>query len=122
MNRLICAREYKLSARFGTLKNQNNINNFYNTNILNTNIINISIGCLLGDAHIGECGDDKAFITFEQTIKHKDYILFLYQKLKNNGINLYDIKYYTRKDFRYNSINNSIYFKTYNLELLKVLY
>jgi hypothetical protein len=86
---------------------------------MNSNIKNILIGCLLGDAHIGKYGDDKAFITFEQTIKHKDYIMFIYQNLKDNGINLYDIKYYTRNDYRYNSINNSIYFKTYNLELLK---
>jgi len=77
------------------------------------------IGCLLGDAHIGKFSNDKAFITFEQTIKHKNYIMYLYKKLKYNGINLYDIKYYTRKDSRNNSINNSIYFKTYNLELLK---
>jgi len=48
-------------------------------------------------------------------------MIFLYKNLKDNGINLYDIKYYTRKDSRYNSINNSIYFKTYNLKLLKPL-
>jgi len=64
LNRLICAREYKLSARFGTLKNHNDINNFYNANIINSNINNILIGCLLGDAYIGKCGEDKAFITF----------------------------------------------------------
>ena len=78
---------------------------------MNSNIKNILIGCLLGDAHVGKCGDDKAFITFEQTIKHKDYIIFIYQNLKDKGINLHDIKYYTRKDSRYNNINNSIYFK-----------
>jgi LAGLIDADG DNA endonuclease family len=110
-----------LSARFGTLKNQNDINNFSNANIINSNINNILIGCLSGYAHIGKCINDKAFITFEQTIKHKDYMIFLYKNLKDNGINLYDIKYYTIKDSRYNSINNSIYFKTYNLELLKPL-
>jgi hypothetical protein len=88
---------------------------------MNSNIKNILIGCLLGDAHVGKYGDNKAFITFEQTIKHKDYMIFLYKNLKDNSINLYDIKYYTRKDSRYNSINNSIYFKTYNLELLKPL-
>jgi LAGLIDADG DNA endonuclease family protein len=108
-----------LSARFGTLKNHNEINNFFNTNIINNNVKSILIGCLLGDAHIGKCGNDKAFITFEQTIKHKNYIMFIYQNLKDNGISLYNIKYYNRKDYRYNSINNSIYFKTYNLELLK---
>lgn len=86
---------------------------------MNSNINNLLIGCLLGDAHIRKCGDDKAFITFEQTIKHKDYIIFIYQYLKDNSINLYGIKYYTKKDSRYISINNYIYFKTYNLELLK---
>lgn len=43
---------------------------------------NMLIGCLLGDAHIGVSGGDKAFITFEQTTKHKDYIMFIYQTLK----------------------------------------
>ena len=94
------------------------MNNFSNSNI-NNEVKDMLIGCLLGDAHIGKLSNDKAFITFEQTIKHKDYIMCIYQKLKDNGVNLYDIKYYTRKDYRYNSINESIYFKTYNLELLK---
>jgi len=48
-------------------------------------------------------------------------MIFLYKNFKDNGINLYDINYYTRKDSRYNNINNSIYFKTYNLKLLKPL-
>ena len=112
-----------MSARFGTLENHNNKNNISNANIIN-NILNndfksILIGSLLGDAHIRKFKEDKAFITFEQTIEHKDYIMFIYNKLKENSISLYDIKYYTRKDYRYNSINKSIYFKTYNLELLK---
>jgi len=76
------------------------------------------IGCILGDAHIGKVGDNKAFITFEQTIKHEDYILDIYDKLKKSGIDLHDIKYYSRKDSRYNSLNKSIYLKTYNSELL----
>jgi hypothetical protein len=76
------------------------------------------IGCILGDAHIRRVGDNKGFMTFEQTIKHKDYIIDIYDKLKKSDIKLHDIKYYSRKDSRYNNINNSIYFKTYNLELL----
>jgi hypothetical protein len=104
-----------LSARFGTLKNHTDINNISNNDIIKSMLI----GCLLGDAHIGKYGNNKAFITFEQSIKHKDYIMFIYQKLKDNGINLYDLKYYFRKDSRYNSINSSIYFKTHNLESLK---
>lgn len=67
MNRLICAREYKLSARFGTLRET-----------LKSNIKDMLIGCILGDAHIGKVGKDKGFITFEQTIKHKDYVIDIY--------------------------------------------
>jgi len=85
---------------------------------LNNDILDMLIGCILGDAHIGKVGNDKGFITFEQTIKHKDYILNIYDKLSKSGIGLYDIKYYSRKDSRYNSLNSSIYFKTHNSELL----
>jgi LAGLIDADG DNA endonuclease family len=76
------------------------------------------IGCILGDAHIGKVGDDKGFITFEQTIKHKDYVLDIYNKLSKSGIELQNIKYYSRKDYRYNNLNSYIYFKTFNYELL----
>lgn len=85
---------------------------------LNNEIKDMLIGCILGDAHIGKVGDNKGFITFEQTIKHKDYVIDIYEKLKNSGIELQDIKYYSRKDSRYNSLNSSIYFKTFNSELL----
>lgn len=85
---------------------------------LNNEIKDMLIGCILGDAHIGKVGDNKGFITFEQTIKHKDYVIDIYDKLKNSGIELQDIKYYSRKDSRYNSLNSSIYFKTFNSELL----
>jgi hypothetical protein len=87
-------------------------------NKLNNNIQEMLIGCILGDAHIGKVGEDKGFITFEQTIKHKDYILDIYNKLKESDFKIYDIKYYSRKDSRYNSLNNSRYFKTHNSELL----
>jgi len=96
-----------LSARFGTLKN----------NRLNNEIKDMLVGCILGDAHVGKVGD-KGFITFEQTIKHEDYVIDIYDKLKKSEIGLYDIKYYYRKDTRYNSLNSSIYFKTHNSELL----
>jgi len=99
-----------LSARFGTLKE-----NKYN---LNNEIKYLLIGCILGDAHIGKVEKNKGFITIEQTIKHKDYVLDIYDKLNISNISLYDIKYYSRKDSRYNSLNSSIYFKTHNSELL----
>ena len=101
-----CAREFKLSAQFGTLKNTK-LNN-YNKDML--------IGCLLGDAHVGRSGD-KSYITFEQTIKHENYIKNIYDSLKKDNIDLYNIKYYTRNDLRHASINKSVYFKTHNLEL-----
>jgi hypothetical protein len=63
------------------------------------NIRDMLIGCLLGDAHIGVSGGDKAFITFEQTTKHEDYIMFIYQTLKNAGVGLHDIKYYSFPNF-----------------------
>jgi hypothetical protein len=87
-------------------------------NKLNNEIVDMLIGCILGDAHIGKVGNNKGFISFEQTIKHKEYVIDIYNKLKKSGIELQDIKYYSRKDSRYNSLNSSIYFKTYNSELI----
>lgn len=75
-------------------------------------------GCLLGDAHLGRSGSDKAFLTFEQTIKHRDYVMHIYELLKSEGLMLYDVKTYKRLDSRYNSTNESIYFKTHSSELL----
>lgn len=78
----------------------------------------ILFGCLLGDAHIGVHGG-KVYITFEQTLKHKDYVMHIYDLLSDvEGIELSDIKYYKRTDSRYNSINESISFKIHGSELL----
>lgn len=71
------------------------------------------IGLILGDAHIGK-SKDKYFITLEQTTKHEKYVLYIYDMLKKQGIDLHDIKYYTRVDKRHSSINKSIYFKTHS--------
>lgn len=72
----------------------------------------------MAGAHIGKYKDNKAFITFEQTIQHEDYIMYIFQTLKNSGIDLYDIKYYSIRDFRYGSINKYTYLKTHSSELL----
>lgn len=55
--------------------------------ILNLRTKQILVGLLLGDAQekiiffsLARSGD-KCFITFEQTIKHKDYVLHLYDLL-----------------------------------------
>lgn len=85
---------------------------------LNNKIKEMIIGCLLGDAHIGKVENDKAFITFEQAIKHKEYILDIYESLRKANLGLHEIKYYSRIDTRYNSESKSIYFKTHNSKLL----
>lgn len=78
------------------------------------------MGLLLGDGHIGKSGN-KSFITMEQTVKHKDYVIYLYDLLLSNGILLYPLKFYSRWDKRYSSINESIYFKSHNMECLNLL-
>jgi LAGLIDADG DNA endonuclease family len=86
---------------------------------MNDKIKDILVGCLLGDAHIEKSGKNKAYITFEQTVKHKQYILNIYELLKSvEGLGLHDIKYYKRTDSRYKVVNESIYFKTHSSELL----
>lgn len=88
---------------------------------IDDNIIDLLIGCLLGDAHIGRSKDNKSFITFEQTIKHVDYINHIYDTLKKVNIDLYDIKNYIRNDSRYNTTNSSVYFKTHNSDIFNFL-
>lgn len=80
----------------------------------------ILVGLLLSDGHIGVSGD-KSFITMEQTIKHESYVLYLHDILIKGGIPLNTIRYYSRTDTRYSSINESIYFKSHNLQALNFL-
>lgn len=85
-------------------------------------ILNLLVGCLLGDAHIRRNKDgSKSYITFEQTINHKEYVLSLYQILSESGLKLKEIKYYARDDKRHGSVNNSIYFRTEATHLLNPL-
>src|SRR5258708_28818181 len=78
------------------------------------------VGVLLGDAHIGRTGLDKAFISFEQSKKKLDYITHLHNLAKNSGLELEELKTYARTDLRYsNRINESLYFITNSLEELK---
>lgn len=89
---------------------------------LEKNTFEMLFGCLLGDAHIGVQSKDKVFMTFEQSIKHKDYVMHLYEVLSGiDGIELSEIKYYKRTDSRHNSLNESIYFKAHGSELLSPL-
>lgn len=90
-------------------------------NKLEQGIFETLLGCLLGDAHIGIHGG-KVYMTFEQSLKHKEYIMSIHDLLKGIvGLEVSDIKYYKRKDSRHNSVNESIYFKVYGSELLAPL-
>lgn len=70
-----------MSAQFGTLKT------------LNYKIKEILVGIILGDSHIRKSGY-KLFITVEQSIVNKNNVIHLYEKFE--GINLYEIKYYSK--------------------------
>jgi len=78
------------------------------------------IGVLLGDAHIGRTGLDKAYISFEQSKNKIEYITYLHNLTRESGFNIEELKTYTRTDLRYsNKINESLYFRTNSLEELK---
>ena len=87
---------------------------------LDNKIIELLVGLLLSDGHIGR-SENKSFITMEQGIKHKDYVIYLHNLLTSMGMPLKNLKYYSRSDKRYNSINESIYFKSHNMESLNML-
>jgi hypothetical protein len=88
---------------------------------LNKYIKDFLIGTLLGDAHIGRTGLNKAFISFEQSSKKKEYLNYLFNITKEGEIPLIGetIKEYIREDSRYKTINKSLYFRTQSLESLK---
>jgi LAGLIDADG DNA endonuclease family len=88
---------------------------------LNKHIKEFLIGTLLGDAHIGRTGLNKAFISFEQSSKKIEYLNYLFNITKEGEIPLMGdaIKEYVREDSRYKTINKSLYFRTQSLESLK---
>jgi hypothetical protein len=88
---------------------------------LNKHIKDFLIGTLLGDAHIGRTGFNKAFISFEQSSKKIEYLNYLLNITKEGGIPLMEdtIKEYVREDSRYKTTNKSLYFRTQSLESLK---
>jgi hypothetical protein len=79
------------------------------------------IGIILGDAHIGKTGLDKAFISFEQSKSKLEYFNYLYNLTKEEGLELEDIKTYSRLDKRSNQTTDSLYFRTQSLEILRPL-
>lgn len=79
------------------------------------------VGVLMGDAHIRRVGLDKAYVTFEQSIKKREYINYLFEQAKESGllIKTENLKEYSRSDSRYNTVNASLYFRTEPSEELK---
>nr|QCI56447.1 hypothetical protein [Hypsizygus marmoreus] len=79
------------------------------------------VGVILGDAHIKKTGLNKAFISFEQSIKKLDYLNHLLTITKNEGLSLMNdkLREYTRTDLRNSSISQSGYFRTHSIEQLK---
>jgi oligoribonuclease (3'-5' exoribonuclease) len=79
------------------------------------------IGVLLGDSHINRTGLDKAFVSFEQSKNKIEYLNYLHKLVKEGNIPLIgdSIKSYSRYDSRYNIKNNSLYFRTQSLDILK---
>ena len=77
------------------------------------------IGTILGDAHLGRTGLNRAFLTFEQSAKKSDYLNHIYNIINQENLALDEPKSYSREDSRYNSKNQSLYFRTKSLEELK---
>ena len=91
------------------------------------------VGTLLGDAHIRRTGlyKEKAYLTFEQSSKKAEYINYLLETTKKEGIPLDPsgacgprgkgndiLKEYSRTDSRYNVTNKSLYFRTQSTDML----
>ena len=89
---------------------------------MNKTIREMLIGALLGDAHIGRSGLNKAFISFEQSKQKYEYLSYLHKITREAGFNLKEPVVYSRVDSRYsNKTNESLYFRTESLEELKPL-
>jgi len=78
---------YKAEIFLSTFKKINEI--LINMN-LNKQIKEFLIGTLLGDAHIGRTGLNKAFISFEQSTKKREYLNYLLNITKEGEIPLMD--------------------------------
>ena len=88
---------------------------------LNKQIKEFLIGTLLGDAHIGRTGLNKAFISFEQSSKKREYLNYLLNITKEGKLPLMEesVREYLRDDPRYKTTNRSLYFRTQSIEELK---
>lgn len=70
---------------------------------------------------IGRTGLNKAFISFEQSSKKREYLNYLLNITKEGEIPLMveNIREYLRDDPRYKTTNRSLYFRTQSIEELK---
>jgi hypothetical protein len=79
------------------------------------------IGTLLGDAHIGR-NKTTSYITFEQALAKKGYLMHLYGLIKAQGFDMNPPVQYNREDSRYPGvITSSLHFRTLSLPVFNVL-
>jgi hypothetical protein len=97
---------------FNKIKIKNKMNKYF-TEFL--------VGTILGNAHLGRTGLNKAFISFEQSKAKLSYMNYLYNLVKNEGLELGEIRTYLKNDSRYNKTNESLYFRTKSIEGFKPL-
>ena len=55
---------------------------------MNKTIRDIFTGMLLGDGHIRRSGVNKAYITFEQSSKKKEYFNYVHNLLQQEGLDI----------------------------------
>lgn len=72
---------------------------------MNKRLKDMLIGVILGDAHIGRTGLDKAFISFEQSKSKMNYLSYLQTLTKEGGLPLFDDSI---KEYSSNKIKNFI--------------
>lgn len=69
------------------------------------------IGTLLGDSHIGR-NVSTAFMTFEQALAKRDYLEYLYNIIKAQGLDMKPPVQYNRTDKRTGKVTSSLHFRT----------
>lgn len=92
----------------------------------NIDIISFLVGCLLGDAHAYKSGTIGTRFRFSQSIRHKDYIFFLYKFLFDRGYSSYKgPQLYQRTLIKTNGTKKTYYgheFSTFTFSSLDWLY
>lgn len=86
---------------------------------MNKTIKDMITGILLGDAHIGKTGLNRAFISFEQSKAKAEYLNHVHKLFREGSFEIEEPKTYERTDSRYSKLNESLYFRTKSLEELK---